>query len=152
MRMDAKLDHNYRSLGELKAASSVVVLGSVGFQSVQTVGHDVYTISVVHVDRLIWSKGTPSNSVAIRQFGGTNSAGVTYEMDGFPVLLQSARYVFFLTPAQEPGEYYPVGMFQGIFSVDGNGVVSSYSSDSPSIGVNLHNIALDSFDQMVKSA
>lgn len=150
--MDAELDHNYRSIGELKAASSEVVIGTVGSQTVQTVGHDVYTISVVHVDKVLWSKGASSNSIVIRQFGGTNSAGVTYEMDGFPVLSQGARYVFFVTPAQKPGEYYPVGMFQGVFGVDVNGAVSSYSPESTTIGVNLHNIALDNFGQMVQSA
>jgi hypothetical protein len=64
-----------------------------------------------------------------------------------------ARYVLFLTtPTSKPGGYWTTGAFQGAFSLDGNGMVSSYSPISARVGLNVRDVQLNDFAAQVQTA
>ncbi|HEY7342233.1 MAG TPA: hypothetical protein VH591_15255 [Ktedonobacterales bacterium] len=149
--IDGSLAHVYKSIGELKAASSAVVVATVMSQSSEMKDNDMYTLSTVHIDQVLWSKDHLGETAVIWQLGGKTADGsINYEMRDFPLFMGGARYVLFLTaPTPKPGGYWTTGAFQGAFSVDGNGIVQPYSRASSQVGLNVSAAPLNDFTKQV---
>jgi hypothetical protein len=156
MHIDGHLAHINKNIGELKAASSAIVVATVTSQSSEMLDGDMYTLSTVHIERVLWSKGQGQlgDTAVVWQVGGKSGDGsVIYEMEDYPVFTPGAHYVLFLTtPTPKPGGYWTTGAFQGAFSLDGNGMVSSYSPASAHVGVNVRDVKLDDFATQVQTA
>lgn len=152
--IDGSLAHTYKSIGELKAASSAVVVATVMSQSSEMIDNDMYTLSTVHIDQVLWTKDRLDETAVIWQLGGKTADGsINYEMRDFPLFTEGARYVLFLTvPTPKPGGYWTTGAFQGAFSVDGNGIVQSYSRASSQVGLNISAAPLNDFTKQVMAS
>ncbi len=74
--------------------------------------------------------------------------GKQMEVEGFPLLHISSRYILFLTPSPIATQMYPVGAYQGVFSVDTNNQVNSINEQ----GLPIKDVPLNTFVQEVLSA
>lgn len=151
----AQLARNYSSLGQLKGASTLIVLGKVTQQQTR-IGSDNFptTTSEIHVEKVLWSKGEHPQIVKVRQDGGTTADGTEWIMEDFPLFKVGERYLLFLTPSPYAGELYPTGAFEGAFKVDAQNKVNSYAPDEAAkgVGVNVHDLPLAMFENNVNQA
>lgn len=154
--IDGRLAHVYNSIGELKAASDAIIVATITSQSSEMLDDQMYTLSTVDIDRVLWSKdkGQLEDTAIVWQVGGTSADGsVRYEMDDYPVFTPGARYVLFLTtPTPKPSGYWTTGAFEGAFSLDASERVSSYSPLSAQIGINVRGVPLSDFAAQVQTA
>jgi hypothetical protein len=147
--LDGSLAHTYKSLGELKGDSTLIVVGTVSNQQTAVGNHGIpYTNSTFLIERTVMSKSSPSQTILVRQMGGVTSDGTQWVVEGFPLLQTGSRYVLFLTPALSPGEFYTVGAPQGVFTVSAGDTVSSFTN----IGVSVKDLPTDTFIQQIQSA
>lgn len=137
----------FSSWGALKGASTRIVVGTAGTQRYSLVhigsgpGSDPWTSTEVHVEMTL--QGSAQETVLVRQLGGPTSDGAVETVDQFPVLQPGQRYLLFLTPSEPfPGEFYPVGAFQGVFPISQNGRVNPFSPAATSIGVPVRDMPL----------
>jgi hypothetical protein len=70
----------------------------------------------------------------------------------FPSLQSGERYLLFLTPSPFPGEFYPVGAFQGVFTVSADGLVNNVSQAASATGVSVHDVPLDQVQESIRTA
>jgi hypothetical protein len=139
-----RLSREYRSWGELKGASHLVIIGTVGAQSSFKDNHGFpWTNSMIHVQRVIVDRQQSSpKEVTMSQYGVIGDEGVTVK--GFPVLQTGSTYLLFLTPTTlADGFYYPIGQFQGAFTVGTDGLVNSMAMESGAVGLPVNNRPLD---------
>lgn len=155
VHVDGSLARVYHNLHELKTASTIIVIGVVKSQHVETGSQPpTYTLSSLSIEQTIWSSasGSVPTSVEVRQVGGQAPDGTISTMDSFPVFSRGARYLLFLTPALAAGEYYPVGAFQGAFSIDASGLARSYSAESAQTGVYINGTPLATMIRNIQTA
>lgn len=149
------LAHNFGSLAELKGGATLVVLGTVVSQQNEVDAYGVpSTLSMFQVQQTLFGAQLEGTSLVVRQLGGVGADGAKWRDDEFPPLTSGARYVLFLTPALSQGEYYTVGAYQGVFAVDSNGDVTSFTKVTTGgfqIGVPVQAMSLAGFIHQVQA-
>lgn len=137
------LSHVYSTWSELKAASTLVIIGTTGTPQPthpQFEGHQVasetWTQTPISIERTLL--GSAPQSLTILQMGQPSTSALDVESD-FPILTSGVRYLLFLTPSPIAGQWYPVGATQGVFPVTGDGKVNMYSD----VGIPVHDLPLD---------
>ncbi len=150
--LDISIAKTFKSWGELKGASALIVLGTAGAQQSQTGDHGFpWTTTTIHLDRILRGSAPTSQTLLVRQVGG--AAGGTVEVaDEFPLLSPGTRYLLFLTLSPIAGQWYPVGAFQGAFTVSTDGRVNSFVPGGTAGGINVHDQPLDKVIQAVLAA
>jgi hypothetical protein len=141
----------FTSWGQLKGASSLVVLATAGTRELQVDAHRFpWTTTTFQIDRtLIDREGTEVRTVLVRQLGPVDAA-TTMITECFPLFRPGAQYLLFLTPTGIiPDVSYPVGSFQGVFAVTVDGYVTSISAE---VGVVVHSVPLDTIMAAVAAA
>jgi hypothetical protein len=152
---EGSLARVYKSLGELKGASTLIVVGTVTKQRVvMDDPPSPNTLSTFAVARTVWSKGAQPQTIDVRQMGGTAPDGTRWISRDFPALQIGGHYLLFLTPGQNTGQYYPVGAFQGVFAIDVHQSVNPYTADAAHLGVgaSISDVPLDQFVQSIQLA
>ncbi|HCI79270.1 MAG TPA: hypothetical protein DHW02_06245, partial [Ktedonobacter sp.] len=120
--------------------------GTVNTQAVSTADHGtVYTISTIRVEHAFMSKSVAPQTVLVRQQGGVAPDGTQWIVDDFPLLKIGSRYILYLTPSPYGAEFYPVGAPQGVFVVNANTSVSSFTP----VGVQVKDVPLNTFAQEI---
>ena len=153
MSIDATFAHNYTSLGEMKGASTLIVLGTVTGQTMVIGSHGVpSTLSTLVIERTLKHTSATVQTVVIKQLGGVTPDGSRWIVENFPSLTIGTRYVLFLTPSLNPGVFYPVGAPEGIYPVSTGGAVNSFTTEAAHMGIAIQNVALDLFLQHVQAA
>ena len=153
MRIQASLAHNFTSLGELKGASTLIVVGTMITQKTEIGNHGTpWTLSTLSIERTLMGKSAVGQTVVVKQMGGRTSDGTQWIMDGFPLLKIGTRYVLFLTPSLTLNVFYTVGAPQGVFLTNTNGEVDSLAGPNIPTGVAVQHVALATFIQNVQSA
>lgn len=125
------LAHWYRSWGELKGASTLVVLGDAG---IGQLAHPVFagdqraseawTTTPIAIEQT--PLGTAPHTLSVLQSGRPSSGSSIVKSD-FPILHSPGRYLLFLTPSPIAGQWYPVGAPQGVFPITPDGEVNAYT-------------------------
>lgn len=147
-KIEGDFAHTYTSLGELKGASSLIVLATVQSQSVVYNKRGVpSTISTVSIERV--QKGAAGHTIGVKQMGGLGRDGTQWEMENFPLLAKGTRYLLFLTPSPTPDVYYPVGAPQGVYIASANGAVIPLNAQ---LGIPVGNISVDQLINDVQAA
>lgn len=144
------LAEEFTSWGQLKGASTLIVLATAGTQETQANAHRFpWTTTTFHIDRTLLNReGAEIRTVLVRQLGPAGANRIL--TGGFPVFQPGAQYLLFLTPTTIiPDVYYPVGSFQGVFRVTEEGSVHSISAET---GVVVHDAALDAIIEAVAAA
>jgi hypothetical protein len=153
VKIDAVFDRSYTSLGELKGASTLIVLGTVTEQKVSLDSHGVpSTLSTLIIEHTLKGASSVGQAVEIKQPGGVIQDGTQWAMENFPLLKIGTRYFMFLTSSPLPGVFYPVGAPQGVYVVNANRAVNSLTTEVAQMGVAVQNVPLDQFTRQVKAA
>lgn len=152
VKIEASLAHEYRSIAALKRDSALVIRVVVLSQkTIITNQHQVWTISTVSVERVLVGNTAVKTLLGIKQLGGTAN-GIQYALDEFPLLNIGAHYWLFLTPGEDSGVFYPVGAYQGVFTIDTHNTVSALTSMSGGAGVQIYHLAEEQFIQDTQAA
>lgn len=146
--------NSFTSWGELKGASTLIVLGTAGTHHASggSATEAPWTTTPVHVERLLKGDSGGTKTVLIRQLGGVGPDGSLWSSTDFPLLTPGQRYLLFLTPSLLQDQYYPVGAPQGVFSVTLDGRVNSYSAVVARVGVSVQDAAVEPLIQEVRMA
>ncbi len=139
--MDLQLAHNFTSWGQLKGAATFVVVGTAGQQGSSTDRNGFpWTTTTVHVDRIVADPGgLVAQDVTVRQMGSA-----TLTIENFPLLQPGSRYLLFLTPTVvTTDQYYPIGAYQGVFTVAPDDTVRSLTSGPGTGGLQMQGSSLD---------
>lgn len=153
VKIDGVFDRSYTSLGELKGASTSVLIGTVTAQKVSLDSHGVpSTLSTLAIEQTLKGASAVGQTVEIKQFGGVTQDGTQWVMENFPLLKTGTRYFVFLTPSPLPGVFYPVGAPQGVYVVNASREVNSLTPEVAQMGVAVQNVPLDQFTQQVQAA
>ncbi|HZS76637.1 MAG TPA: hypothetical protein VFA41_08475 [Ktedonobacteraceae bacterium] len=152
VKIEASLAREYHSIAALKRDSSLIIRAVVLSQkTVVTNQHQVWTVSTVSVERVLLGNVAVKTTLGIKQLGGTAN-GVQYVFDEFPLLSIGAHYWVFLTPSEEPGVFYPVGAYQGVFFIDTNNTVSALTTIPGGAGVQIHQLTESQFIRDTQAA
>jgi hypothetical protein len=143
------------SWGQLKGLSSLVVIGvtevpqpaNPQFQEHPLFKED-WTQTPVHIQQVLVSTGgAVPPTVSVLQAGKPSTPDAPVTSD-FPILSEGARYILFLTPSPIPGQWYPVGAPQGVFTITADGHVNTYTGQ----GLQIHNATLDQVIAAIQAA
>jgi hypothetical protein len=141
----------FKSWGELKGASTLIAFATAGTQQGEIgVQGFPWTTTSVHVEQVLRGSAQVGQTVLVRQVGGT-AGGRTDVADEFPLLSPGTRYLLFLTPSPLSGQWYPVGAFQGVFTVSADGMVNSLVGGTAG-GMTVKDMALSEVVQAVQAA
>ncbi len=136
------LAESFDTFEALAASSSLVIVGTAGAQETVIEEHTRpgrisvpsptvdSTISDFSVERSLI--GTAPATSRVIQPGGVGPDGTVWDVDHFPLFTPGDRYLLFLTHLDRPGFspdlYAPVGCYQGVFTVDDQGLVNPLSA------------------------
>ena len=154
-RYEASIYPNITSWGQLKGLSSLVVIGVTGAPQPadpQFQGHHLFkedwTQTPVGIERvLVNTGGAVPPTVSILQMGKPSTPDAPVISD-FPILSAGTRYLLFLTPSPIPGQWYPVGAPQGVFTIAASGLANMYSDQ----GIQIHDAVLDQIVATIQAA
>ncbi len=132
------LAESFDTFEALAASSTLVIVGIAGAQETVMEEHTWpgrvsvpppavdSTISDFSVERSLI--GTAPATPRVIQPGGVGPDGTVWDVDHFPLFTPGDRYLLFLThldrPNFSPDLYAPVGCYQGVFTLDNQGLVN----------------------------
>lgn len=144
------LAHSFTSWGELKGASRMVMAGTATAQTNSAGKHGFrWTSTTILVDRIVASRGQQApQEVRVRQQSSDSDV-----RGAFTILRLGSRYLLFLTPTTVTvDEYYPVGSYQGAFTVSAGNTVNSMSPEGLDVGVVVRGKSLDGVIEEIQAA
>jgi len=108
---------DYRTMAELKADSTAIIVGTAGASTVQEVDGIQFTVTDVRVSKVLWGKAA-SQVVAIKQLGGPELLSA----DTSRILASGSEYIafvqpFHMTPGDTTGQYLVTGD-RGLYKLD----------------------------------
>ncbi len=147
------LARTFKTWGSLKGAATLIVVGTAGSQNIEldpsleqlpdgTSYHLPWTATTIQVERVLKGSQTGLQTVLVRQRGSLTTENPRVISEDFPLLTTGQRYLLFLVLSEVPGEFYPTGSFQGVFSVNAEGGVNPFTADGGTLGVPVHNAPL----------
>lgn len=147
----------YSSWKELKADSTFIVIGTAGKQDVamgrsrRGTEYPEWTLTSLKVEQVVHGSASRGSSLIVKQHDGASADGSSRTVvEGSQLLTSGKRYLLFLVPSPTDGQYYVVGVYQGLFGIDSAGLVDSVSLVPP--GVAVHHVPLASIVEAIKSA